>query len=242
VFVGKTQVHVEVIVGLRALIGVEDVGGRYKARRVHYDGCPDVIVPALTHLVTQVCGGREQMALNELLSCDWTRIHLHTGTGARPARLALQPSPNLAFYPAEIAAVADGRVGDKEWAYLFGGRRLHIYLGVQLLDGGTAWEPWACWPVTDLPHLPRTELLDVQKSGYARQREMSAEASYVAALAERFGWNRAELARTFDELTADECEALGLDPTGRFGQPYRRSVLTGGQRARLRELKMRGGR
>src|SRR5690349_15197948 len=165
----KAQVHVEEIVGLRALIGVEDADGRYRARSVHYDGCPDVIVPALTHLVWQVCGGQERLALNELLGCDWSRIYLHTRVGNRPAKVTLNPSPNLAYYPPEVAAVADGQVADREWAYLFGGRRLHVYLGVRQLDGAKAWEPWACWPVTDLPHVPRAEMLDVQKRGYRRQ-------------------------------------------------------------------------
>lgn len=228
--------------GLRALIGVEHADGSYKARRVHYDGCPDVIVPALAHLVFQVCGGQEQVALRELLSCDWTRIYLHTAFGARPATVALNSSPNLAFYPPEVATVAEGRVGDREWAYLFGGRRLHVYLAVYRLDGGKAWEPWACWPVTDLPRLPRAEVLDVQKRGYRRQSETSDEARYVELIAERYGWQRTQFARTFDELTPEDCEALGLDLTGRSGGPNLRSGLTVGQRDTLRDARMRVGR
>ena len=111
-FVGKTQVHVEVIVGLRALIGVEGADGRYKARPVHYDGCPDVIVPALSHLVFQVCGGDDQIAVEELLGCAWERIHLHTGTANRPSKITCVPSTNLATYPADIASIGDGQDWD----------------------------------------------------------------------------------------------------------------------------------
>ena len=161
--------------GLRALLGVEDAGGTYRARPVHYDGCPTVIVPALTRLVHDVHEHDQAAAVEHLLQNDWRWLYLlpRGGKGLTGEIVGVRSDESR---PAETGEIATARAGDREWAYLFGGHRLHVYLSVAALKPFTGrWVPWACWSVHELPSLSIKELLDVQRQGYSRQWSVSRQ-------------------------------------------------------------------
>ena len=170
--------------GLRALLGVEAAGGTYRARYVHYDGCPTVIVPALTALVHNVLDHDQAAAVDHLLRSDWRSLYALPGTGVVGEVVGV-PIP-CAPEP-ETGRVGATTPGDREWAYLFGGHRLHVYLAVWPERGDKQWQPWACWSVNELPSLSMTELLDVQKRGFATQWRAADFRKYMAAVAEHYG-------------------------------------------------------
>lgn len=161
--------------GLRALVGVEDADGAYRARSVHYDGCPTAVVPALTVLVHEELDHDLAAAVERLMQSDWRRLY------------ALPDCPHMIGVPFdEPREPLTGRIDatgafDREWAYLFGGHRLHIYLGVPTAPFVRRWEPWACWSVSELPLVTGVELLDVQRAGYRRQWLAGDRLSYMAA-------------------------------------------------------------
>jgi len=223
--------------GLRALLGLEDAGGKYLARSVQLDGCPTVIVPVLTNLIHSRYDHDASAAMAQLMHGDWWRLHVQPATSGHQPQIVAQPSDHHSD-PCSGTIGVDG-AGDRQWAYLLGGRlRLHVYLGVRRLTGETRWEPWACWSLHDLPALPYQELLDVQRSGYSRQWAANSEATYVEAVAERFALPRSRVARDFDDLSPDECRALGLDRTlHNGGEPYRRTELTAAHRRSLDALR-----
>lgn len=170
--------------GLRALVGVADTSGAFRARTVELDGCPTVIVPALTHLIHQVHGGDVDAPMRRLMSHHWRQLHLLPATfGHRPevvARPTGQDGPpvqgRLDLTPA----------GEHAWAYLVTDQRLHIYLGVDADTTTRVWTPWACWAVRELPNVRRDELLTVQRDGYATQWRATQQRGYAQAKQERF--------------------------------------------------------
>ncbi|MGI5151370.1 hypothetical protein ACQEVC_34240 [Plantactinospora sp. CA-294935] len=173
--------------GLRALLGVEDVGGTYRARHVHYDGSPDVIVPALTALVHNVLDHDRAAAADHLLRTNWRRLYALPGTGVTGE---LVGTPIESGPEPETGQIGVTSPGDREWAYLFGGHRLHVYLGLWPETGQKQWEPWACWSVNELPDVSRVELLDVRKSGAWTAWRASDYRKYMSAVAEAYGEER----------------------------------------------------
>ncbi|SCG15522.1 hypothetical protein GA0070610_1756 [Micromonospora echinofusca] len=149
--------------GLRALIGTERADGSYEARHVHYDAVPTVIVPALSALVHDELHHDLPAAVERLMQTDWRRIYALPGCRQMIGIPLDEPGERLT---GQVDATA---ADDREWAYLFGGHRLHVYLGVPTAPFVRKWEPWACWSVDELPLVPLTELLDVQRSGNRRQ-------------------------------------------------------------------------
>jgi hypothetical protein len=170
--------------GLRALVGVEDVGGTYRARHIHYDGCPTVVVPALTALVHNVFDHNQDLAVDHLLRTDWRRLYALPGTGMTGELVGVPIQSGPEPRTGQIGAAS---AGDREWAYLFGGHRLHVYLGLWPERGGKQWAPWACWSVNELPDVGQLELLDVQKAGAWAAWRASDFRSYMAAVSERYG-------------------------------------------------------
>ncbi|MFD0787148.1 hypothetical protein ACFQZ8_24880, partial [Micromonospora azadirachtae] len=61
--------------GLRALVGTEGAGGVYVARGVQHDGCPTMVVPALSVLLHELCGHSPKRAAAVLLQTDWSRLY-----------------------------------------------------------------------------------------------------------------------------------------------------------------------
>ncbi|RQX13394.1 hypothetical protein DDE19_25995 [Micromonospora ureilytica] len=174
----------EVNVGLRALIGTEGAGGFYRARHVQHDACPTMIVPALSVLVHDMLGHNVQAAVDELMRSDWSRLYALPGTGTAGHLVGV---PSHSGREPEAGHLASASAGDREWAYLFGDHRLHVYLGVLPERGPKQWKPWACWSVHELPSLPMTEVLDVQKAGYAAQWRASDFRGYMEAVRDRMG-------------------------------------------------------
>ncbi|TDB80941.1 hypothetical protein [Micromonospora sp. KC721] len=167
--------------GLRALIGTEGAGGFYRARHVQHDACPTMIVPALSVLVHDLMGHDVRAAVDELLRSDWSRLYAVPGTGTAGHLVGVLshggPEP-------EAGHLATANAGDREWAYLFGGNRLQVYLGVFPEVGPKRWQPWASWSVHELPTLPLDEVLTVQKAGYSTQWRASDRRKYMEAVRE----------------------------------------------------------
>lgn len=165
--------------GLRAIVGTEGAGGFYRARYVQHDACPTMIVPALSVLVHDILGHNVQAAVDELMRSDWSWLYALPGTGTT-AHLVGVPSDSGS--EAEVGHLGSANVGDREWAYLFGDHRLHVYLGVFPERGPKQWKPWACWSVRELPSVSITEVLNVQKAGYAAQWRASDFRAYMEAV------------------------------------------------------------
>ncbi|MBL6280154.1 hypothetical protein JMF97_28730 [Micromonospora fiedleri] len=168
--------------GLRALIGTEGAGGFYRARHVQHDACPTMIVPALSALVHDLMGHDAQAAVAELMRSDWSRLYALPGTGVA-GHLVGVPSPNDG--EPLCGHIATANAGDREWAYLFGGHRLHVYLGVFPEVGPKRWQPWACWSVNELPTVRLDEVLTVQRRGYSTQWLAADHRKYAEAIRER---------------------------------------------------------
>lgn len=166
--------------GLRALVGTEGADGVYVARGVQHDGCPTMVVPALSVLLHELCGHRPERAAAVLLQNDWSRLFAVPGTGPS-GHLVGVPSEG---YPVQTGRIAEARAGDREWAYLLGGHRLHVYLGVFPERGPKRWEAWACWSLHELGDLSQLDLLEVQKAGYAAQWRASDYRGYMEAVRE----------------------------------------------------------
>ncbi|MFG3602598.1 hypothetical protein [Micromonospora chersina] len=164
--------------GLRALVGTEGADGTYLARHVQHDGCPTMVVPALSVLLHDVCGHNPAAAMTTLLHCDWSRLYAVPGTGPSGHMVGV-PSEG---YPPQVGRIAEAPAGDREWAYLFGGHRLHVYLGVFPERGPKRWQAWACWSLHELPSLTPLDLLEVQKAGYAAQWRASDYRGYMEAV------------------------------------------------------------
>ncbi|MFU8873224.1 hypothetical protein [Micromonospora sp. SL4-19] len=164
--------------GLRALVGTEGADGVYLARHVQHDGCPTMVVPALSVLLHELCGHSPERAAAVLLQCDWSRLYAVPGTGPTGHMVGV-PSEG---YPPQTGRIAEARAGDREWAYLFGDHRLHVYLGVFPERGPKRWQPWACWSLHELPSLSQLDLLEVQKAGYAAQWRASDYRGYMEAV------------------------------------------------------------
>ncbi|NLU77780.1 hypothetical protein HCA58_05090 [Micromonospora sp. HNM0581] len=167
--------------GLRALVGTEGAGGFYQARHVQHDACPTMVVPALSALVHELSGHNVQAAVDELLRSDWSRLYALPGTGIA-GHLVGVPSP--ADGEPLRGHITTENAGDREWAYLFGGHRLHVYLGVFPEVGPKRWRPWACWSVHELPSLRLDEVLTVQKAGYSTQWRAADYRQHMAAVRE----------------------------------------------------------
>ncbi|WDZ84018.1 hypothetical protein [Micromonospora cathayae] len=168
--------------GLRALVGIEGADGTYLARHVQHDGCPTMVVPALSVLLHDLCDHNAETAVATLLHSDWSRLYALPATG---------PTGRLVGVPSEgrepqVGNIAETPAGDREWAYLFGAHRLHVYLGVLPERGPKRWRAWACWSVGELPSLTQLDLLDVQKAGYAVQWQASGYRQYMAAVRAAF--------------------------------------------------------
>lgn len=162
--------------GLRALVGTEGADGTYQARHVHHDACPTVVVPALSVLVHDELNHDPAAAVERLMRNDWRRLYALSGC-SQLIGIPTDDEPGEPLTGRIDASAAD----DREWAYLFGGHRLHVYLGVPVAPFLRKWEAWACWSVAELPLVPMTELLDVQRSGYAHQWRCGDRMSYLAA-------------------------------------------------------------
>ncbi|MEH1014617.1 hypothetical protein V6U90_16085 [Micromonospora sp. CPCC 206060] len=160
--------------GLRALVGIERAGGTYEARHVQYDGCPTVMVPALSTLVHDRADRDPLAAVAHLLSSDWRYMHVLPGGELVGEPMDTSGGP-------EIGRL-DDPAGDREWAYLIGGHRLHVYIGMFPEEGSKRWWPWACWSLRELPVLPVDEVLAVQRNGYATQWQASQFRTYMSAV------------------------------------------------------------
>ncbi|BCJ61598.1 hypothetical protein Jiend_50200 [Micromonospora endophytica] len=168
--------------GLRALVGTEGADGFYQARHVQHDACPTMIVPALSVLVHDLMAHDVQAAVDELMRTDWSRLYTLPGTGDAGPLVGV-PSPN--DEEPLRGHIATENAYDREWAYLFGGHRLHVYLGVLPERGPKRWRSWACWSVHELPTLPLDEVLSVQKAGYSAQWRAADFRMYMDAVRER---------------------------------------------------------
>ena len=171
--------------GLRALVGVENANGTYRARSVQTDGCPTVIVPVLSTLVHDVHGHDLADAVAYLMSTDWWRLSLLPAPPERGGDVLADPLDSG-------AAVHTGRLdaaiaGDFQWAYLIRQDQLRVYLAVHAEADARRWEPWGSWPVRALPDMAFGLLLDVQRCGYARQWQAQDHLRYLDAVRERFG-------------------------------------------------------
>ncbi len=164
--------------GLRALIGIEKADGTYEARPVHYDGCPTAIVPALSVLVHEELNHDLAAAVARLLENSWRRVY------ALPGFTQMIGVPDDEPGDLETGRIDATGADDREWAYLFGGHRLHVYLGVPTAPFVRKWVPWACWSVSELPLVPGLELLDVQRAGYRHQWLCGDRMAYLAAAKE----------------------------------------------------------
>lgn len=170
--------------GLRALIGVEDAAGTYRARSVHYDGCPTVIVPVLAALVHDTYQGDVTAAVAHLMHRDWRGLSCLPASLRHPAEVIEVACDQ--DQPVETGQIATANAGDREWAYLFCGDRLQVHLGVLPERGPARWKRWVHWSVDELPDLTVLELLDVQRSGYAKQWAAADFRTYMALVRERF--------------------------------------------------------
>ncbi|MBM0229553.1 hypothetical protein, partial [Micromonospora sp. ATA51] len=137
------------------------------------------VVPALSVLVHEVCGHSPAAAVAMLLRNDWSRLYAVPGTGPTGHMVGV---PSDSVYPPQGGLIASAPAGDREWAYLFGGHRLHVYLGVFPERGAKRWQAWACWSLAELPSLTQIDLLEVQKAGYAAQWRASDYRGYMEAV------------------------------------------------------------
>lgn len=169
--------------GLRALVGVEDADGTFRARPVHYHGCPTLLVPVLAVLVHHTCHHDLAAAVDWLLANDWRDLHVRQGDDTAEA----EGTPSDCSGESEYGRITEYPAWDREWAYLFCGSWLHVYLSVFPETGAKHWQPWAAWPVDQLPEVGMPELLDVQGRGYRAQWRAADLRTYMAAVRERFG-------------------------------------------------------
>lgn len=169
--------------GLRALVGVEDADGTFRARPVHYHGCPTLLVPVLTALVHHTCNHDVTAAVDWLLANNWRDLHVRQAGDAAEA----EGTPSENSGKPEHGRITKYPAGDREWAYLFCGPWLHAYLALFPESGPAYWKPWAAWPVDALPDVGMPELLDVKRRGYHAQWQASDFRTYMAAVRERFG-------------------------------------------------------
>lgn len=170
--------------GLRALIGVEDATGAYRARSVHYDGCPTVIVPVLSTLVHETYRGDVAATVAHLMHRDWRGLSRLPATAEHPWEVLEVPCDH--DQPVETGQIATANADDRGWAYLFCGDRLQVHLGVLPERGPARWERWVHWLVDDLPDLSMQELLEVQRRGYREQWTAAEFRKYMELVRERF--------------------------------------------------------
>lgn len=157
-------------VSTRALVGVEALAGSWLARAVHLDGYPTAMVPCLATVVHTVYGGDQAAAVTAVTATHWSSLH-HPEVMATPQAGLGELSPNT-------AAAFGGRLdkpfaGDQEWAYLFFGDRLRVYLLVTRPRYRRAFVPWASWAVAALPHIGEQDLKRIQAQGQHAQRVAS---------------------------------------------------------------------
>lgn len=157
-------------VSTRALVGVEHTDGTLLARHVHLDGYPTAMVPVLAAVVHGVYGGDQSAAVAALTATHWSSLH-HPDALAVPQAGLGEPSGNRG----EPHRVPLGRpfAGDHEWAYLFFGDRLRVYLLVHRPRHRLAFVGWASWTVAALPHIAEQDLWRIQNNGYHARRVAS---------------------------------------------------------------------
>jgi hypothetical protein len=127
------------------------------------------MVPTLSSIVHVAHRGDTAAAMAALLRTDWSHLRCfeqpdaHTDVG--------QPSEMPAAAPFTADLTARPRYCDRDWAYLFRGDELHVYLFGALPNHRKELLPWASWPVAQLPSVTAADLRSVQTRGEFRRQD-----------------------------------------------------------------------